>query len=199
MWPWEHAVVGYLAYSLFCHAVYRDSPGAAGTLVVVFASVLPDLIDKPLAWQYGVFETGYALGHSVFFAVPLAITVGWLARTVGRPRLGVAFGLGYLLHLPADVLPAYVTRGEFPIERILWPVRTAAPDSQRRDFLGQAAEMIVGYWQGIVAGELSTYEWGVFGLSAFVFALWLYDGAPVLRELLAAPWRLVGFLVRSGS
>ncbi len=199
MWPWEHAVIGYLAYSLFCHAVYRDSPGAAGTLVVVFASVLPDLIDKPLAWEYGVFETGYALGHSIFFAVPLAIAVGWLARVVGRPRLGIAFGLGYLLHLPADVVPIYLTRGELPIERILWPVRPAASGGHRHDFLGRATEMILEYWQGIAAGELSTYEWGVLGLSAFVLALWLYDGAPVLRELLAAPWRLVGLLGRLAS
>ena len=191
MWPWEHAVVGYLAYSLCCHAYYRDSPDGLETVVVVFASVLPDLIDKPLAWEFGVFESGYALGHSIFFAIPLAMTVGVLTRLLDRPRVGIAFGLGYLLHLPADVLPLYVQRGEFPIERILWPVAPTEPGGPHHGFWETFTAMVGDYWDGLLAGELSTYMWFQLGLMAFVFALWLYDGAPVLRELVVGSRRLL--------
>ena len=185
MWPWEHVVVGYLAYSLFARTYYRQSPDALETIAVVFASLLPDLIDKPLAWEYGVFESGYALGHSVFFAVPLSLAVGLLARRVGRDRAGVAFGLGYLLHLPADVIPIYVRRGEWPIERVLWPVRSAPPDRGSAGFREQFLAMVGEYQRDLLAGELSSVEWVGLGLVAFTTLLWLADGAPVVRELLA--------------
>ncbi len=191
MWPWEHAVVGYLAYSLCCHLFYRDSPNGLETVVVVFASVLPDLIDKPLAWEFGVFESGYALGHSIFFAVPLAIAVGTFARLAARPRVGVAFGLGYLLHLPADVLPLYVERGEFPVERILWPVAPVESGGHHHGFWETFTRMVGEYWAGLLAGDLSTYMWAQLGLMAVVFCVWLYDGAPVFRELLVGSKRLV--------
>ena len=42
--PLEHALVGDLGDSLFVHAVYRYLTTSKET-VVVFASILPDLID----------------------------------------------------------------------------------------------------------------------------------------------------------
>ncbi|WP_255170223.1 metal-dependent hydrolase [Natrononativus amylolyticus] len=191
MWPWEHAVVGYLAYSLFCHLYYRESPGGLEALVVVFASVLPDLIDKPLAWEFGVFESGYALGHSVFFAVPLALLVGTGARLLGRPRVGVAFGVGYLLHLPADVLPAYAEAGHLPLERVLWPVAPVQADERRVGFTDRFAAMVGEYWHELLAGDPSTYMWAQLGLLLAATLLWLYDGAPVARELVVGSTRRV--------
>ena len=49
MMPRERVLVGYIVYSLFANTVYRDSPTSKEIIVVVFASVLPDLIHKPLA------------------------------------------------------------------------------------------------------------------------------------------------------
>lgn len=184
MWPWEHAVVGYLAYSLFCHAVYRESPRGFEALAVVFASVLPDLIDKPLAWEYGVFGSGYALGHSIFFAAPLSIVVGLLARQVGRSRAGIAFGLGYLLHLPSDVLDSYARNGVVQYELMFWPVKTSQSSSQGQGFAAYFIQLFEGYRSDLLAGDLSTYLWIQVGLVLFAFAVWLYDGAPVLRECL---------------
>ncbi|MCL7417985.1 MAG: metal-dependent hydrolase, partial [Halalkalicoccus sp.] len=68
---------------------------------------------------------GYAIGHSVFVAVPLSVLVGALAHRLGRPRVGLAFGAGYLLHLPSDVVPDYPRYGRFPVERVLWPLEQA--------------------------------------------------------------------------
>ena len=191
MWPWEHVVVGYLSYSLFSHLFYRSSPGALETLAVVFASLLPDLIDKPLAWEFGVFETGYALGHSIFFAVPLCLVVGVLARQAGRSRAGLAFSVGYLLHLPADVIPIYFRRGTLPFERILWPMQTAPPDSGATGFREQFLTMVGTYRTQLMAGELSTVEWFGLGLVGVTVVLWLIDGAPVARELCTGSVRVV--------
>ncbi|WP_440772780.1 metal-dependent hydrolase [Natronorubrum sp. DTA28] len=191
MWPWEHAIVGYLVYSLFCHVIYRDSPGGLEAFTVVFASVLPDIIDKPLAWEYGVFDAGYALGHSIFFAVPLSILVGLVARSAGRPRTGIAFGLGYLLHLPSDVLDAYVREGVYQPAIMLWPVETVGPGVHEQGFIDQFFLLFNRYSSELLAGELSTYLWIQVGMAGFAFLLWLYDGAPVLRELLLGCKRLL--------
>jgi len=198
MWPWEHAAVGYLAYSLFCHAYYRDSPGGLDAFAVVFASVLPDLIDKPLAYQFGVFDTGYALGHSIFFAVPLAVVIGIGTRQLGRPRAGLAFGVGYLLHLPGDFVPHYL-RGSERFNRVLWPVRDA-PGNPGTDGLADLTWLyFVEYWAALTSGDPPTYLIVQTGMVLFTGLLWLYDGAPVLREFVVGTWRLVGKTVSAAA
>ncbi|GAB3018019.1 metal-dependent hydrolase [Natronobiforma cellulositropha] len=190
MWPWEHAIVGYLVYSLVSRVVFREPPGGLEAFAVVFASVLPDLIDKPLAWEYGVFETGYALGHSIFFALPLAICVGLLARAAGRSRAGLAFGLGYLLHLPADVLHHYAVRGVVQWELMLWPV-DSVPDTHGHGIVEGFSRLFSDYSAALLAGDLSTYMWLQVGLAVFTFLLWLADGAPVARDFVLAVKRLL--------
>ncbi|RQG89845.1 metal-dependent hydrolase [Natrarchaeobius halalkaliphilus] len=191
MWPWEHAIVGYLAYSVFSHCYYRRSPDGLEAFTAVFASVLPDLIDKPLAWEYGVFTTGYALGHSIFFAVPLSIIVGLLARRARRTGVGIAFGLGYLLHLPADVLDGYLRGGRVRTELMLWPVETVGSADERTGFSAEFLRLFGRYQQELLAGELSTYVQLQLALAGVVFALWIVDGAPVLRECLVGSKRLL--------
>lgn len=184
MMPWEHAIIGYVAYSLFTHAVYRDSPTARETLVVVFASLLPDLIDKPLAWHFGLFEGGYALGHSIFFAVPLSVVIGILAYERGRPRDGWAFGIGYLLHLPFDILPTYVGSGELLFERVLWPIGGdgAQQDGLSEGFVVNFVPYVRSVGGQLLEGDPSRYVLFVLGIGSFAFLLWVYDGMPVARE-----------------
>lgn len=195
MWPWEHAIVGYLAYSICCRIAFGRSPGGLEAFAVVLASILPDLIDKPLAWEFGVIESGYAIGHSILFAVPLAIAAGLLARAAGRPGTGVAFGIGYLLHLPADVLYHYAVRGIVQWEVLLWPVRTVPPEGQY-GLVGYSTDLLVAYGYRMVVGEPSTYLRIQLAIAGCAFLLWLADGAPVLREFLVGGKRL---LARSGA
>ena len=189
MWPWEHVIVGYLAYSLFVHLWYRSSPGALDTFAVAFASVLPDLIDKPLAWEFGVFESSYALGHSVFFAIPLAIAVGLLARRAGRPRVGIAFGIGYVLHLPADVIDGYARNGIWAPEILLWPVERSATFGHEMGFVAAVRHYFDQYLAELTASDPSTYILVQFGMAVLVALLWLADGAPMLREPLVVAGR----------
>jgi hypothetical protein len=191
MMPWEHAIVGYLGYSVFVRVIYRDTPTSRETLVVVFASVLPDLIDKPLAWEFGVFSSGYAIGHSIFFAVPLSIAAGLVASARGRPRYGWAFGIGYLLHLPADVLPTQLRTGRSPVHRIIWPFQPDENDgetgttgeSDDSGFAETFVENITEYALYVSQSPDSPYTWLVLGLPILGLLLWIYDGMPVGREI----------------
>ncbi|WP_226041653.1 metal-dependent hydrolase [Natrinema sp. DC36] len=191
MWPWEHAIVGYLAYSLCCHAVFRESPTGLEAFTVVFASVLPDLIDKPLAWEYGVFENGYAIGHSLFFAVPLAIFVGMIAHAATRSRAGLAFGLGYLLHPFGDVVDSVFRQGVLQFELMLWPIASVEGHSPGPSFLEAFFDLFGRYSSDMLAGDISTYLWAQLGLAGAALVVWLVDGAPVLRECLLAGVGLV--------
>lgn len=100
MLPWEHVAGAYVAYSLFSRLAYGRPPRDDAVLVVVVAALLPDLIDKPLAWGLHVLPSGKSLAHSLLFAgsaIALSVLV------TGR-RLGVAFALTYLGHLGGDVV-----------------------------------------------------------------------------------------------
>jgi hypothetical protein len=182
MWPWEHAILGYLVYSIVCHLRYGEPPTSIGTSVVFFASLLPDLIDKPLAWSVGLVETGYAIGHSVFFAVPLVVAVGVWAASAEQRRVGVAFGVGYLLHLPADIVFQMTGGSGVHLEIVLWPIATFGEVEATNGFLWESLRRIELFRADLFAGDLSTYMWAQLVITVLVFCLWLYDGAPVARE-----------------
>lgn len=185
--PWEHAIIGYITYSLLVHLLYHDSPTGIETLVVVFASLLPDLLDKPLAWQFGVFADsgGYAIFHSVFFVVPLSIGGLMFAYYRDQSRIGWAFGIGYVFHLPADVIPRTVERikdGQLDLEKVLWPVQTYGGESPE-SFVGGSMHYLVVFAEQVYGAEPTMFLQAIFGLTVFAFLLWIYDGMPVVREV----------------
>lgn len=124
MLPWGHAAVGYLLYSIIVR--YRlgsgDRPAGGPVLALAIGTQFPDLVDKPLAWYLGVLPSGRSLAHSVFTAIVLLAILHWVAVQYERRDLNLAFVLGYLSHLLADV--AYdLIRGEWEAVRILlWPI-----------------------------------------------------------------------------
>jgi len=183
--PWDHAAFSYVAFSLFLHAVYRESPTASQAIVVVFASLLPDLVDKPLAWQFGVLEGGRTLGHSIFLAVPLSVAIGLFARSRGTPLLGWAFAFGYLLHLPGDVIPPFIRQGELKVDIVLWPVTDGGggtADSFYREVMRNVAPYAHRIATDGLEGNLPAHLWVVLGVWVFTLLLWVYDGMPVFRE-----------------
>ncbi len=181
MWPWEHAVIGYLVYSLAVHLLRRRSPTGPEAVIVVFASVFPDLIDKPLAWEFGVFPSGYGIAHSVFFAAPTAAVVLGLTASVGRTELGAAFATGYLLHLPADVIPHYVLDGRLPVSRVLWPVATTE-SSYPGGFAGTFRTYVTDSAVGLLSWPPRPYVLVVAGVMSCCALLWVYDGMPGVLE-----------------
>jgi len=185
MMPWTHAVFAYIAFSLSSHALARTAPTTRETALVLFGALLPDLVDKPLAWQYGVLQGGRTLAHSVFTAVPISVAVVLVAVRRGRPRLGLAFAAGYLLHLPGDLLPEYLSTGALEIETLLWPVTDGGGgqgDSFVREFMVNVVPYVRGITEAILSGELSGQLLALFTLWALAFGLWVYDGMPVVRD-----------------
>ena len=122
MWPWEHAAVGYLALSALTLLVWRRWPIRNETVVLVVATQLPDLVDKPLAWTFGLLPTGRSLAHSLLTAAVLVAVASVLVARYDRRALAGVFGVGYLSHLLAD-LPAAVVGGDLSgATYLLWPV-----------------------------------------------------------------------------
>lgn len=185
MMPWEHAIIGYIGYSILVRLVYRAPPTAVETAVVVFASLFPDLIDKPLAWQFNLFLSGHAVAHSIFAAVLVSAAVLWLAWRRGRSRIGIAFGVGYLLHLFGDVFPHYLRTGTLPLHRVLWPIRHEG-SGYETGFLGELRENLAAYgrWIGeqLASGTPDPFLLVLFGISGFGLLLWIADGMPIGRE-----------------
>lgn len=122
MWPWTHAAIGYLSYTLYVALRRRESPTNAETVVVVVGTQIPDLIDKPLAWTFGVLPTGRSLGHSLLTATVLIGLGAVLLRKRHRGNLVIPFAVGYVTGIVTD-LPMSVLWGDFSKATfVLWPV-----------------------------------------------------------------------------
>ncbi|WP_336036863.1 metal-dependent hydrolase [Halobacterium yunchengense] len=186
MWPWGHLAFGYLVYSLASRATFREAPTGGPTLLLAVASQLPDLVDKPLSWTFGVFVTGYGAGHSVFVAVPVVAAAAALARRTGRERWGLAFCVGYAAHLAGDVLLESAIEREASYDMVLWPVAEFSGYAVDRGFFGRFSAYLVSFAADVLSGEATFYLALYVVLFTSVFALWLYDGLPVARE--AARW-----------
>ncbi len=190
MWPWESAIFAYLCYSAFVHVRHRESPGGIAIIVAAIASIIPDIIDKPLSWQYGMFQNGYAIGHSVFTALLVIAVAHALARRTTRPRLGLAFGIGFLSHNIGDSLE-HMDRGIwYGIEHMLWPVVVLPPEHDP-GFSGTVLQLFAEYRAHLVHHDFTSYFLLVGAMAACAFVLWVYDGFPILRELVVTVRRVV--------
>ncbi|WP_205628371.1 metal-dependent hydrolase [Haloprofundus marisrubri] len=170
--PWGHLGFGYVLYTLYVHAVYRRSPADVPTLVLVFATQFPDLVDKPLAWGLQLLPSGRSLAHSLFVAAAVIALVAVVASRRGYPEVGPAFAIGYLSHLLGDSYRALLAGQFYEVSFLLWPLYPITePDDVDE-----------------VLTDLTTLTFGpelvftlVVGLG--VFALWLADGRPGLGIL----------------
>lgn len=188
MWPWEHVLFAYVCYSTYVHGRYRSRPGDLPTVALAFGAVLPDLIDKPLAWEFGVFGTGYAAAHSLFIGVPAALVVYTVAEHRRVGAVGGAFAAGYALHLVGDVLPASLSRRRLDLSPVLWPVggRVSPPD--RGSFVDGVYGLFVDYAAQLLTLELTAVVALQLGSVVFGVTLWLVDGRPGL-SLVTTPLR----------
>lgn len=191
MWPWEHALFAYIFYSLSCRFTVREPPSGRATLVLVFASTLPDLIDKPLAWQYGIFAGGYGVTHSMFIAIPVSVSVYAIARRWSFSQMGVAFAIGYLLHLLGDVLPVSIHRRHLYIQHILWPIGDHVPSDSHGSFIRGVTYYLIGYVETILAFEPTAVFVLQLGSAIIGLSLWIVDGRPGITEVVASSSYLV--------
>lgn len=177
MWPWEHLAVGYLVHSLLIRARTGSPPAGMEVLALAVGTQFPDLIDKPLAWELGVLPSGTTLMHSLFTALPVSALALILTARRGTPRLGIAFAVGYLLHLPADVVYPVLYGNGLWIEFLVWPL-VPVQQGYIPGFLYELRHLVgrtVRYLSS-PAGRL--YLALEVGLLASAVSLWYADGLP---------------------
>lgn len=174
MWPWEHAAIAYIGYRLYCR---NSTPSDGAAVALLFGSLFPDLVDKPLAWYLGVLPGGRSLAHSLLVAVPLSVLVLVAANRLDRSELGTAFAIGYLLHLPADLLSPLLIRGTVEYHFLLWPLLPIEASGSGGPTLTTLVTQFVGFL-GTPIGML--YLLGEMVLLGAAVFLWHRDGYPGL-------------------
>lgn len=182
MWPWGHLAIGYVCYSL-TERTLGDRPDGAPTLVAIVGSQTPDLIDKPLSWSLDLLSSGYGPGHSLVVAIPgllgvLAVTDRW-----GYLRYGLAFAVGYLSHVLADLGLAVLLDKQVTVGRVVWPFGPSHGYPVDRGLVGRFLEYFIPFAEAILTGEATGYLVVYLVLFTGVLVLWAADGFPVAREL----------------
>ena len=167
MQPVVHLAVGYCCYAGYTR-VSGTVPAGTPALAAIIGAALPDLLDKP-PWLLGL-AVGRTVGHSLLFAVPVVLAVRLLARSRNRPELGVAFAVGYLSHLAADV-PWHVIAGDYhELGFLLWPITPMPPYTGTKPLATVAGVEITTLWL-----EAAILVAGV--------AVWWRDGRPGLEAI----------------
>ncbi|MFB6139857.1 MAG: metal-dependent hydrolase [Halosimplex sp.] len=200
MWPWEHIAVGYVLLSVYSRARTGTPPPELSVFVLAAATQLPDLVDKPLAWQFDVLD-GTAVAHSILVALALAFLAGIVAGRIGRPLAGSAFAIGYVSHLLGDLAyPMILGRGHFAWGAILWPGpnRVVTDPSPAPSGSGTAAARTGSGFVSTAAahfGEFASFLGTPAGRAYLLFdlvlvggalALWTVDGWPGIHVVVDA-------------
>ncbi|WP_262180182.1 metal-dependent hydrolase [Haloarcula laminariae] len=172
MWPWGHAAVAYLLCSLWLRSRYGRVPTAGVVVPLAVGSQFPDLVDKPLAWTFGVLPSGRAGAHSLLVAVPLLAVLWWRFDGPAGRRAWAGFALGYLVHLVTDGVYALIA-GEFAgLAYLFWPVLSLP-----------AYDESMGILAHFLAAEPTPELLAELILFAAATLLWAVDGAPGLRAV----------------
>jgi ethanolamine transporter EutH len=181
MWPWAHAAVGYLLYVAYAHRQGLPLRGLP-VLATLFGTQAPDLLDKPLAWTFAVLPAGRSLGHSLLFAVPLAVLCWYVvAGRFDRPAVALGAAVGYVSHLFADGLGAALAGRWADLSYLGWPV-LALPEY----------ELDPSFAAHFLAFEFDALTLLGFALTGLAAAVWLRLAAQARRqasEPSAAPTR----------
>ncbi|WP_424004730.1 metal-dependent hydrolase [Haloarcula salina] len=129
MLPLGHLVVALLPVTLYTLVRKRRLPTGTVVVLLVLATQLPDLIDKPLAWTFHVLPSGRMFAHSLVVSLPVLAGVTVLAHRRGEGRLGLLFSAAYLSHLAGDFYPIlYRGTDYYFFPNLFWPLLAANPD-----------------------------------------------------------------------
>ena len=173
MWPWGHAAVGYLVYSLYSHRLHGRAPSNVAAVLLGLGTQFPDLVDKPLAWTFTLLPTGRSLAHSLLTALLVIGVALSLARRYTRSEYAIAFGIGYLSHLAADGLRSALN-GEFEnLSYLVWPLVPLSPTDTKVSILAH-----------FLTFQLEPFTVFELGLVALALLVWWRDDVPGVRVLL---------------
>lgn len=121
MFPIGHLALAYLVYALYARVRDVRLPHGLVLVVLLVASQLPDLVDKPLAY-FDLLVSGRSLGHSFVVLFPLLLVAGVVLARFRRRELWPPLCIGVISHILGD-LYRHVLAGEWSELRfLLWPI-----------------------------------------------------------------------------
>jgi hypothetical protein len=171
MWPWGHAALGYLLYSVVVWLRTREPPTGVGVVALLVGTQTPDLIDKPLAWYVHVLEYGRSLAHSAITGGTILLVVMLFLRRRGHRTAATAFAVGYLSHLVGDAYSFALAGTWRNLAFLVWPLLP----------IPGAESELEGLFAHLARLDASViYSEGVL-LAVAMLALWLLQDAPGLR------------------
>lgn len=159
----KHLSAGYLVFSVL-RRISGDPPTATATAAVLFGSLAPDLLDKPLV-ALGVLSYGRSMFHSLLAMGAVVGLVAVVGRTRGRTAVLYPFALGYGSHLAVDYADEVLgTYWGADTAFLLWPV-------------------LVDYPLPVAVPLLPVDDGTLFGAGMLVaLALWVSDGLVGLTD-----------------
>lgn len=173
MWPWGHLAVGYLCYIGVLRIRGREQTSRS-LLAMALGTQLPDVVDKPLAWTFGVLPSGRSFAHSVLVATVAITFVYLIAKRRNRDETAIAFSIAYISHILVDIGPTVVwglVHGDWSQLKwttyLLWPVLSAPPYPHDESF----AQHLTGF----VLDPYIMIQLGLFGIA---IAVWIQTNAP---------------------
>jgi hypothetical protein len=175
MWPWAHAALGYLAYTLYLRGRFDVQPAGLPVVALGLGTQLPDLIDKTLAWYVGVLPYGRSLAHSVLTGGLIVAASVAALRLRGADRSATGVAIGYASHLFGDAFGHLVAASWGDLAFLVWPL-LPIPDA------GSELEGLVAHLRNIEGSPLFLFG---LGLTAVGLALWYRHEFPGLRELVS--------------
>jgi hypothetical protein len=188
MYPWGHLGVGYVAYTIWCRLFSQRPPPDKPTVLLVFATQLPDLIDKTLQFVFGIYD-GRAVGHSLLVMVSICAVLFFLGHRYQKSEFAIAFSFGVITHIIADTVPALFPNAAGPKPTyLLWPL--LRPPSYPVDTPSDHINRFIATLQKMEGQSLFQLVTNVLLVEIFVVLtfglIWAIDGFPGTRTL----WRM---------
>ncbi|WP_336328813.1 metal-dependent hydrolase [Halovenus sp. HT40] len=132
------AIFPVVLYSLVRYHRFTDG---LILFVALFASLFPDLVDKPLAWTLGVIPSGRMFAHSLVVASVIIVCVMIVTYQNQQSKYGVVFTWGYVSHLIGDFYHVF-SKGldYYYFPNMLWPIMEPSP-ARNPGFAGKIPEL----------------------------------------------------------
>jgi hypothetical protein len=144
MRPLGHFALAALPLTAYVVTRHHRLPSGHAILILLFATQLPDIIDKPLAWSFGIIPSGRMLAHSLVISGPVLLIIFGFGYYHERIGIATIFALGYLSHLVGDFYPILSLGTEYYFfPNLFWPLLAANPD-MNPSFVAHTPQSITG-------------------------------------------------------
>lgn len=155
MLPIKHFIVAGIPLVAYTLLRDRQLPTPRVTALIFVGSQLPDLVDKPLAHQFGLLPSGRVGMHSLPIAVPLLALGMYYGWRTARLRLTGVFAAAHLVHLFGDNYKPLLDSPPTVSSDLIWPL--AKPITRPA----------VPHWAG--ADGINILLWTVFSIAVLTF------------------------------